>query len=89
MYFAKELVETLRATRFSIIQDGTIDVSSEKQLRICVMYVNEADFTPVTRFFDMVSVQDKGAEGIYKAIKNAFEEKKIPLGNIIGFSSDT
>jgi hypothetical protein len=29
------------------------------------------------------------ATGLYKAIKGSFEEKKIPIKNIIGYSSDT
>jgi hypothetical protein len=29
------------------------------------------------------------ATGLYKAIKDSFEEKKIPIKSIIGYSSDT
>ena len=37
---AKELVEILRQKKFSIIPDETTDVSTAKQLAMCVMYVD-------------------------------------------------
>ena len=89
LYFTKDLVEILRASYFSIIPDETTDVSTEKQLGICVAYFNEKTMEPVTRFFDMVSVEDSTANGLYGAIKNAFEGKAIPVKNIVGYSSDT
>ena len=87
--YAKEFTEILRHKRFSIIPDETTDVSSEKQLGVCVMYVDEKYLTPITRFLDIVEVNDTGAKGLYQAIKGIFEEKLIPLSNIIGYSSDT
>ena len=44
---------------------------------------------PVSRLFDLISVENTNAEEIYSAIKNSFEEKKIPLTNVLCFSSDT
>ncbi|CAB4041371.1 Hypothetical predicted protein [Paramuricea clavata] len=77
-----ELVEILRKSKsyFSIIPDETTDVSTEKQLGICVVYFDESDMKIVTRFFDMVSVVDSTANRLYQAIR---------MGNIIGYSSDT
>ena len=53
------------------------------------MYVDEKDLTPVTRFLDIVEATDAGAKGLYKEMKGIFEEKSIPLTNIISYSSDT
>ena len=89
LYFSKELVQILRDTYFSIIPDETTDVATEKQLGICVLYFDELTVQPVTRFFDMVEVETATAVGFYNAIKSSFEEKKIPIKNIIGYSSDT
>ena len=89
LYFSKELVQILRDTYFSIIPDETTDVATEKQLGICVVYFDELTVQPVTRFFDMVEVETATAVGLYNAIKSSFEEKKIPIKNIIGYSSDT
>jgi hypothetical protein len=89
LYFSKHLVEILRKTYFSIIPDETTDVSTEKQLGICVSYFDEKSVRSVTRFFDMVEVENCTATGLYKVIKGSFEEKKIPIKNIIGYSSDT
>ncbi len=88
LYFSKHLVKILRETYFSIIPDETTDVSTEKQLGICVSYFDEKSVRSVTRFFDMVEVENCTATGLYKAIKGSFEEKKIPIKNIIGYSSD-
>ena len=51
LHYAQELINILRRKRFSIIPDETTDVSSEKQLAVCVMYVDETDLLPVTRFW--------------------------------------
>ena len=37
----------------------------------------------------MISLEDRGAMGLHKEIKQTFEGKDIPISNIIGFSSDT
>ena len=87
-----ELVKISRKTYFSIIPDETTDVSTEKQLGICVVYceqLDKNDLKIVTRFFNMVSVLNSTANGLYHAIKTAFNEKEIPMENIIGYSSDT
>ena len=89
LFFEKELVEILRKSYFSVIPDETMDVSTEKQLGICVVYFDEKNVETVTRFFDMVSVTDSTANGLYDAIKKAFNEKAIPISNIVGYSSDT
>ncbi|CAB4034933.1 zinc finger MYM-type 1-like [Paramuricea clavata] len=89
LHYAQELIDILRRMRYSIIPDETTDVSSEKQLAVCVMYVDETDLLPVTRFLDIVEVDNSGANGLYQAIRAIFQEKFIPLSNIIGYSSDT
>jgi hypothetical protein len=88
LFYAKELVEILRQRRFSIIPDETTDVSTAKQLAICVMYVDD-DLKPVNRFLDIVEAIDTGAQGLYQSMKVSLQEKSIPLSNIIGYSSDT
>ncbi len=50
LYHGKQLVDILRRKKFSMIPDETTDISSEKQLGICVMYVDEDTLTPITRF---------------------------------------
>ena len=54
-----------------------------------MVYFDEQTVQPVTRLFDMVEVEQATAVGLYNAIKSSFEEKKIPIKNIIGYSSDT
>ena len=50
LHFSKELVQILRDTYFSVIPDETTDVSTDKQLGICVVYFDELTVQPVTRF---------------------------------------
>ncbi|XP_068250343.1 zinc finger protein 862-like [Palaemon carinicauda] len=87
--FSKELIDRLKVTKFSIIPDETTDVSGDKQLAICVVYFDYEKFESVTSFFDMVNVHKCDSVSLYEAIKKCFEDKSIPLINIIGFSSDT
>lgn len=87
--FSRNLADCLKHTKFSIIPDETTDVGTEKQLAICVVYFDQDTFEVVTAFFDMVIVQKCDAETLYSAIKRCFQEKNIPLENIIGYSSDT
>lgn len=89
LYFSRDLVTRLKETKFSIIPDETTDVSTEKQLAICVSYFDYEQCEVIYSFYDMVSVDKCDAQSLYSAIKVSFEEKKIPLDNIIGFSSDT
>lgn len=51
--FSRELV----STQFSIIPDETTDVSSEKQLAICVVYFDCEIYEVVTSFSDIVVVE--------------------------------
>ena len=56
-----EAVCTDTMGHFTITPDETTDVSTEKQLGICVVYFNEKPVRPVTRFFDMVVVEQSTA----------------------------
>lgn len=88
-HFSKDLVDKLKVTKFSVIPDESTDVSSEKQLAICVMYYDYDSHEVVTSFFDIVKIKKCDAESLYAALKTSFEEKNIPLTNIIGYCSDT
>lgn len=87
--FSEELIDRLKVTKFSIIPDETTDVSSDKQLAVCVVYFDYEKNESVTSFYDMVVVEKCDSVSLYAAIKRCFQEKDIPLDNIIGFSSDT
>ena len=89
LYFSRDLINRLRETKFSIIPDETTDVSTEKQLAICVSYFDFEKCEVMYSFYDMVSVDKCDAQSLYDAIRHSFQVRKIPLDNIIGFSSDT
>lgn len=73
-HFSKTLVEKVKVTKFSIIPDETTDISTEKQLAMCVMYYDYDKYDVVISFFDMVTVQKCDAESLYVAIKASFED---------------
>ena len=56
---------------------------------MCVVYVDYNKFETTTSFFDAVEVTQSNAKSFYSAIKSSFENRSIPMSNIIGFSSDT
>lgn len=89
VHFSRDLVNKLKETKFSIIPDETTDISTEKQLAICVSYFDYERCEVIYSFYDMISVNKCDAQSLYSAIRVSFQEKKIPLDNIIGYSSDT
>lgn len=71
--YSKSLIDTLKTTLFSIIPDETTDVSSEKQLALCVVYFDYDSFEVVIPFFDMVVVEKCDAQSLYTASKSVFK----------------
>lgn len=84
--FSEELSAKLRERPFSVIIDETTDKSTSKQLSIMVQYYDKQF---VCSFLDLVEVKLSTAEGIFTTVKECFDNKKIPMQNIIAFCSDT
>lgn len=74
--FSEELIDRLKVTKFSIIPDETTDVSSDKQLAVCVVYFDYEKYESVTSFYDMVVVEKCDSVSLYTAIKRCFQEKR-------------
>ena len=84
-----EVVTALQSQFFSVIIDGTTDLSTAKKLAILATYFDMESFESKYYLVDMVEVEDSTAVGIYSALKRAFLELHVPVKNIIGYSSDT
>ena len=56
-----------RSGCFSVIADGTTDVSGKEQFSLCLRYV-EDDLTPKEKFVGMYECPDSGAETLSKAV---------------------
>lgn len=73
---------------FSLLIDESTDVSVSQILAIMVRYCDQNRFKVTDSLFDIVEVEDTSGEGLYKAVKELFSSKDIPISNIIGYSSD-
>jgi hypothetical protein len=74
---------------FSFIIDETTDLSTSKQLAILATYFDMDSFESKHYLVDMVEVEEGTAQGIYSSVKETFSDLKIPMENIVGYSSDT
>ena len=87
--YLNEAVTALRSRKFSFIIDETTDKSTSKQLAILTTYFDMESFQLKKYLLDMIEVDDGSAKGIYSALKQSFNELRVPMDNIIGYSSDT
>jgi hypothetical protein len=85
----KESITELKSHKFSLIVDETTDRTQKSQLAILVTYFNSTTFKMDNYLIDIVQLDDGKADTIYKAIVECFEQKGIPMENIIGFCADT
>ena len=85
----KETIEDLRSRKFSLIVDETTDRTCKNQLAILVTYFNPDKFRMENDLIDIVQLDDGKAETIYQTILKCFNDKNIPMTNIIGFCDDT
>lgn len=84
----KEIVEILKANKYSIMVDESTDVSTTKLLAIVVRVVNKEKGTVDDRFLQLLDVEDSSAEGLFQLLSNFFEANGIPFANMIGFAAD-
>lgn len=89
--YCGELYEKLRenGSFFSIIMDETTDNSTTKHCAFTVIYFDHQQYKIICRFFDMVEHCSGTADDLYKCLVKTISEKRIPLTNLVGFSSDT
>ena len=84
-YYKDILIRKLRTTAFSVIIDETTDISTTKQLAICVIFCSEDLKLEV----DLVACEDESAKGIYETVKLSLQSLEVPMTNLIGFCADT
>lgn len=74
---------------FSLIMDETTDISVKKQCAFSIIYYDNNVNMIKTNFFDLVEANGSTAVDLFNILKNCLISKKIPLKNLVGFSSDT
>lgn len=93
-----DLEALLKSTKFSVLVDESTDISAVKTMCIAVrLYDPETEkissllweLRPVFEKDDF-DAANQGATGaaIYSAITKSFQDRNVPLSNIIGFASD-
>ena len=89
--FKNEIFNTLKTPGcfFSVIMDKLTDQSATKQCGFAVIYYDIEQLKVKTRFFDMVAMAYSKAQDLCDCLKLVLDQRKIPLNNLVGFSSDT
>ena len=75
------------AKYFSLILDGTIDISRTDQCSISVRYVN-TEGTPKERFISFAKLEDAGAEDYFNVLTEKLKELDLDIANCRGQSYD-
>lgn len=69
--------------------DETTDQSTLKQCCFTAIVYDHEINKVQTVFLDMVEVASGTASGLHSCLKEVLTKKKIPMDNMVGFSSDT
>ena len=83
-----ELNETCHTQKFSVIIDENTDASITRVLAIAIRYFDLKKLDVTDALFDPVEVKNGSALSLFNSFKHLFEERNIPITNIIGFGSD-
>lgn len=86
--FHKELIADVGTSAFSLIIDESTDITMKKCLDMMIKYFSESEQKIETTFFQMIEIQDGTAITITDAVKNALNEDKLPLLNLMGIGVD-
>lgn len=85
--FHKELIADVGTSAFSLITDESTDITMKKCLDM-IKYFSESEQKIETTFYQMIEIQDGTAITITDAVKNALNEDKLPLLNLMGIGVD-
>ncbi|KAJ8946591.1 hypothetical protein NQ314_008846 [Rhamnusium bicolor] len=74
---------------FSLVMDETTDISVKKQCALSVIFYDARLNLVKTQFFELVEAHGSTANDLFYILKDSLTSRKIPLTNLVGFSSDT
>ena len=91
-----DIIEVLKASKFSIIIDETMDISTKKTCTAVVKYYDENNTSIQTRMLDLIEIYDKddtmceGSTGqhLFDLLYKLLNDNNIRLDNLIGFTAD-
>ena len=85
---SKKIAKICRENKFSLMIEESTDVSVSQVLAVMVRFFDKSKCKVTDALLDIVEVDDPSAEGLYKAVKELFARKEIPLTNLIGLACD-
>uniref|UniRef100_A0A6P7GSQ5 E3 SUMO-protein ligase KIAA1586-like n=1 Tax=Diabrotica virgifera virgifera TaxID=50390 RepID=A0A6P7GSQ5_DIAVI len=85
----QKIVNILKKQKFSVLIDESADISSVKNICICVRCFGEVYCQITSNFVGLIqSNEDMTAATIYDKLINSFQTVNIPFDNVVGFGSD-
>lgn len=84
------LTSELKNTKFSLLIDEGTDIAQTKLIACVVRYFSKVRHCVVTQLLEVIShdARDCSSEAVANAVRKCFEEKDIPLNNMIGMAVD-
>ena len=86
-YEKLELNKICRTQKFSVLIDESIDASITQVLAIAIRYFDLKKLDVNDALLDTVAVENGSAVSLFNSFKHLFEERNIPITNMIGFGS--
>ena len=87
-YFLEQLVSQMQEEPFAVAIDGSNDAGVKKMNPITVRIFNSSTGKVVQQFLDMCMSSSSTAEGLFAAMKEAFDKHGLPWTNCVGVSMD-
>ncbi|XP_014283068.1 zinc finger MYM-type protein 1, partial [Halyomorpha halys] len=85
----KVLIQRIKSSPwYSLIVDGTTDVSSDEQLAMCARYTDQNHLDSHEAFLGLYTTDDASAKTITAAIKDVLTRLDLPLDNLRGHCFD-
>lgn len=83
-----DICEDLKRRSFSLATDGSTDNNEVKIYPIVVSYFSEDKGKIITMILSLLDSTDNTGGGIFNAINEEFQKRKIPWENCVAFASD-
>lgn len=80
--------EIIKAKKYCLLIDESTDVSSDKNLCVCVRFYGDTDGKVVTALLGIVPVTETTGEALFNVIKGLLVKCGLAVEDCIGFSSD-
>ena len=89
-YFKDPIIKCLKTAPFNLICDESNDKGDKfKLLSILVRFLDSSTELIVICHLEIIAITDFTATGIFSSLESVLEKLKIPMANLLSFTSDT